>query len=174
MLKLVLPSKKYIKEGIAAIKERYKEGEISLKDFNNEMKKRKNASAFLKKLKDEKNGINLEKGRVAQIIYWLIDDKKYVGRLHLRKKLNKQLRVRGGNVGYEIRPSERKKGYGAEILRLGLLKAKAQGFKKILIDCRESNIASKKIIEANGGIFIDRMKVEGEGPASINYYINIK
>lgn len=67
-----------------------------------------------------------------------------------------------------------KKRYGYEILRLGLLKAKTQGYKKIRIDHRENNIASKKIIVANGGVFLDKIKIKGEGPASFRYRINIK
>lgn len=109
MIRLILPSKKYIKGSIAAIREQYKKKEFSLKEFNDEMKKRKNISVFLKKFKNMKNGVGLEKDQVAQTIYWLVDGKKYIGRLNLRKKLNKKLRARGGNIGYEIRPSERKK-----------------------------------------------------------------
>lgn len=174
MLRLVLPSKKYIKGNTVYIKELYKKGEISKKELNDKIEKRKNTSIFLKTLKDARNGVNLEKGQVAHTVYWLVDDKKFIGVLRLNKKLNKKLRIRGGNIGYAIRPSERKKGYGTEILRLGLLKAKAQGFKKIRIDCRENNPASKKIIEENGGVFIDKLKIKGEGPASLRYYIYIQ
>jgi len=174
MIRLILPSEKYTKGNTDAIKEFYKKKEISSKEFSDEIEKRKNRFIFLKKLKDEKNGINLKKGEVAQTTYWLVDGKKYIGRLKLRKKLNKKLSIRGGNIGYEIRPSERKKGYGTEILRLGLLKAKTLGFKSIRIDCRENNTASKKIIEANGGIFLDRIKIKGGGHASTRYIIEIK
>jgi len=174
MLKLVLPSKKYIKGNTAYIKELYKRREITKRELNDKIEKRKKVPTFLRRLRDNRNGINLEKGQVAHTVYWLVDDKKFIGVLRLNKKLNKQRRTRGGNIGYAIRPSKQKKGYGTEILRLGLLKAKIQGLKKVRIDCRENNIASKKIIEANGGIFINKIKIKGKGPASLHYYINIK
>lgn len=173
MLRLVLPSKKYMKEFTAYIRELYKRKEISKKEFNDKIKRNKDINAFLKRLKDDRNGINLEKNKIAYTIYWLVNGKKYIGTLRLNKRLNKKLRIRGGHIGYVIRPSERKKGYGAKILRLGLLKAKTKGLKKVLIDCRENNIASKKIIEANGGVFIKKKRVKGE-PASLHYYINVK
>ncbi len=162
MLRLVLPSKKYMKEFTAYIRELYKRKEISKKEFNDKIKRNKDINAFLKRLKDDRNGINLEKNKIAYTIYWLVNGKKYIGTLRLNKRLNKKLRIRGGHIGYVIRPSERKKGYGAKILRLGLLKAKTKGLKKVLIDCRENNIASKKIIEANGGVFIKKKRVKGE------------
>mgnify|MGYP001371220937 CR=1 FL=1 len=164
MLKLVLPSKKYIIGNTAYINELYKKREISKKELDDKIEQRKNISAFLKKLNNSK----------TTFIYWLVDDNKFIGVLRLSKRLNKKLRIRGGNIGYAIRPSERKKGYGTEILRLGLLKAKVGGFKKIRIDCRENNIASKKIIEENGGVFIKKTNIKGQGPQSLHYYINIK
>ncbi|MFQ5661835.1 MAG: GNAT family N-acetyltransferase [Candidatus Paceibacteria bacterium] len=173
MLRLVLPSKKYIKGNIDYLKELYRKRELSKKELDDKIEERKNASAFFKKLKDNKNGINLEKGKVAHTVYWLVANKKYIGTLSLRKKLNKKLRIRGGNIGYAIRPSERKKGYGTEILRLGLLKARTQGFKRIRIDCRENNPASRKIIEANGGVFIEKTNIKGQGLQSLRYYIDI-
>jgi len=174
MLKLVLPSKKYIKGNTAYIKELYKRREITKRELNDKIEKRKKVPTFLRRLRDNRNGINLEKGQVAHTVYWLVDDKKFIGVLRLNKKLNKKLRTRGGNIGYVIRPSERKKGYGAEILRLGLLKAKKLGLKKVHIDCRENNSASKKIIEANGGVFIEKTNIKGQGPQSLRYYIDIK
>jgi len=146
---------------------------MSKKEIEDNMEKRKNASAFIKSLKDARVGIGIG-DQVPHTVYWLVDGKKFIGALRLNKKLNKKLRIRGGNIGYTIRPSERKKGYGIKILRLGLLKAKVHGFKKIRIDCREDNIASKKIIEENGAVFIDKIKTKGKGPASLRYYINIK
>jgi len=174
MLRLVLPSKKYMEEYRAYLKELYNKKEISKKEFNNKIEERKNISTFLKRLSNNRKGIDLGKGKIAHTMYWLVDSKKFIGALRLNKKLNKKLRIRGGNIGYAIRPSKQKKGYGTEILRLGLLKAKIQGLKKVRIDCRENNIASKKIIEANGGIFINKIKIKGKGPASLHYYINIK
>lgn len=54
----------------------------------------------------------------------------------------------GGHIGYNIRPSERKKGYAKEALNLILKNAYENGLEEALIDCYKDNIASKKAIES--------------------------
>ncbi|MDD2916995.1 MAG: GNAT family N-acetyltransferase [Candidatus Gracilibacteria bacterium] len=58
-----------------------------------------------------------------------------------------------GHIGYGIRPSERGQGYATEILKLSLLEAKKIGLDKILIACDDTNVASARVIEKNGGVF---------------------
>ena len=53
----------------------------------------------------------------------------------------------GGLIGYSIRPSQRGKGYASEMLRLALEKLKNTDVDKILITCKDFNLASKKVIE---------------------------
>jgi predicted acetyltransferase len=90
-------------------------------------------------------------GRVPETFYWLIDDGIYCGRLTVRHYLTAQLLQFGGHIGYEIRPSQRRQGYGRLILKLGLVEARAHGITRALITCDDTNIASARIIEANGG-----------------------
>lgn len=73
------------------------------------------------------------------------------------------------NFGYSIRPSERRKGYAKEQLRLGLEKAKSFGNDKVRIVCRDTNIGSNKTIIANGGVYIDSIYGEISG-LNINRY----
>jgi predicted acetyltransferase len=58
-----------------------------------------------------------------------------------------------GQVDYWIRPSRRRQGYGKLILRLALERFRQLGNRSILITCNSDNMPSRKIIEANGGIF---------------------
>ncbi len=67
---------------------------------------------FLRKERDSSEGINLDKSRVPQTIYWLTADGKPVGFGKLRHYLNDSLRRYGGHIGYAIRPSERGKATG--------------------------------------------------------------
>lgn len=60
-----------------------------------------------------------------------------------------------GNFYYKIRKSERNKGYGTEILKLGLKEFKNLGFKEVYGQSSKGNIASAKVIENNGGILIN-------------------
>ena len=89
--------------------------------------------------------------------FWLIDGQRYLGDLDLRHCLNDSLRRYGGHIGYTIRPSERRKGYGKLVCKLGIQEARKRGIDDILITCDDDNIASCKIIEANGGVLRDKI-----------------
>lgn len=79
-------------------------------------------------------------------------DNKIVGITEIRHHIDHPvLGTWGGHIGYCVRPSERQKGYGTEILRQNLLNCKDRGLKQIMVTCKEDNTASEKIILANGG-----------------------
>lgn len=61
-------------------------------------------------------GIDLPEQYVPQTIYWLYDNDKPIGYGKLRHRLNDNLLEIGGHIGYVIRPSERRKGYGKRLL----------------------------------------------------------
>jgi len=95
--------------------------------------------------------------RVPETHYWLIRSDRgtdtFVARGSIRHELTEHLRHIGGHIGYAVRPSERRKGYGTEILRLMLPEAKRLGINPVLITCDADNLGSRKIIEHNGGQF---------------------
>ena len=97
----------------------------------------------------------LSKGLVPSSTYFLIreNDDKLIGMIDLRIKLNDYLRNYGGNIGYSIRPTERKKGYAKIQLYLCLLKCKEYGLDKILITCANYNEGSRRTILSLGGIY---------------------
>jgi predicted acetyltransferase len=97
-------------------------------------------------------GINLAEGLVPQTIYWFYIEDKLVGYGKLRHFLNDKLKDHGGHIGYIIRPSERRKGYGKLALRELVAEANQKGIQDILLTCDESNSASRKVIESNQGV----------------------
>ena len=100
--------------------------------------------------------------KVKASTFWLIDNNEFIGHVNVRHNIPGKLAEIGGHIGYAIRPSKYGQGYGTKILKLSLEEAKKIGLEKILITCDEDNLASRKIIEKNGGEFIQKIKIEGE------------
>ncbi|MDN3242731.1 GNAT family N-acetyltransferase [Glycomyces tritici] len=92
---------------------------------------------------------------VPSTTYWWTEDDTYLGRINLRAHLNEQLREIGGHIGYDVRPTARRQGHATAMLAAVLPHAAALGIDKALITCDAENTASRKVIEANGGVLED-------------------
>lgn len=110
-----------------------------------------------------------EPGLVSETTYWAVLEKEVVGRIALRHVLNKNLEEFGGHIGYEVRPSARRKGVATEMLRLVLQTPKAREIGRVLLTCAPDNIASNKTIQKNGGV-LSRTKFVERVQRQTNYY----
>ena len=128
---------------------------------------------YVQKLKDESKALNLTDGRVPQTTFWITDKDGYAGRISIRHELNEKLLKEGGNIGYGIIPSKRGLGYGTKALKLTLEKAKELGLKKVFLTCNSTNIGSKKVIEANGGLLENEILGEEGKPNKLRYWIEL-
>lgn len=79
-------------------------------------------------------------------------DNKVVGIIDFRYPLSDFLLKYGGNIGYSISPSERRKGYATIMLSLILEVCKSSGLTRVLLTCDKDNDASRRTIIRNGGI----------------------
>ena len=108
---------------------------------------------FLRDLHDQAAGRSLPAAHVPSTTYWLVrDGRTILARSNLRHCLTPHLLHEGGHIGYGVRPSERRKGYGRAVCAKTLERARAMGFDRVLITCDEDNVASARIIEACGGV----------------------
>ncbi|MDO4739505.1 MAG: GNAT family N-acetyltransferase [Eubacteriales bacterium] len=95
----------------------------------------------------------LPAGKVPQRTYLsvLMPENRLVGFVAIRPELNDALRNEAGNIGYSIRPSERRKGYGRAQLRCALNKIAERDVRRALLTCDEDNIASAATILSCSG-----------------------
>ncbi|PJI08040.1 MULTISPECIES: GNAT family N-acetyltransferase [Clostridium] len=152
-IRLVEPSLKYREAFQNMVKQYEIYGEKEYFDMYS--KALEDFHSYVIKIQNEARGINLKEGWVPCCNYWLVDkNEDILGVVRIRKELtSKFLKDIAGNIGYDIAPLQRKKGYGKIILKLGLKKSKELNVSPILVTCASSNIGSKKIIEENGGTF---------------------
>ena len=128
---------------------------------------------WLKERVNEHYGIDLKPGRVPATVYFLMKGNRIVGNLSIRHNINTEfLSTFGGHIGYQIRPSERRKGYGKKILNLALQECHDMNLKNVLITCKKENTGSRKIIESNMGEFKTEVTMD-DGTIFKQYWIDV-
>ena len=159
MLKLINADEKYLDE--------YKEAyELTIEKINNGTIKKHNLmfmnpteEDIIQKMMDKRDQTKLPPTYVPSYDFFAVDEEKFIGVIHIRVSLTDSLLNYGGHIGYGINPKYWKQGYGKEILRLGLEKAKELVKEEnILITCDDDNIGSYKIIESNGGVLENKVE----------------
>ena len=135
---------------------------------------RQDFAVYLRKVEGYARAERLPFGIVPYHSFWLVQDERHIlGELRLRHRLTEALAIEGGHIGYNIRPAERRKGYGTLQLRLGLEKARGIGLTRVLVTCDDGNLPSAKIIEANGGVLSGRAISPESGVPVRQYWIEL-
>lgn len=126
---------------------------------------------FLRRIERDRQARGLPWGRVPALQFWLEDDGVLVARSSLRLRLSAALEREGGHIGYDVRPTARRRGIGTELLRLTLIEARARGIARVRITCDADNVGSRKIIERNGGEFAGEGVSDHSGKLVRRYWI---
>lgn len=173
-LELKFPSKDDKKMIEEYVQEHYQKQEYKLSGAGIGNERLNDFDKWLEKIQNDTSGQTVKEGIVPATLYIAIrkSDNKLVGTIQIRHKLNEKLLIHGGNIGYGVRPSERRKGYAKQMLQLALEKSKELGLKRVLITCDKDNIGSSKTILANGGKLENEL--EYNGVLIQRYWITIK
>ncbi len=118
-------------------------------------------------------GEDLPDGSTPCSTFWLVDGDDYLGSVLVRHSITERMHYFGGHIGYIIRPSQRRKGYGLLICRLALGAARDLGLDRVLLTCADTNVASATIIERNGGVLQDKVMVGTRPFPTRRYWIEL-
>ncbi|WP_199486606.1 GNAT family N-acetyltransferase [Actinomadura logoneensis] len=97
---------------------------------------------------------------VPTTILWWVDGDEFIGRLTLRHRLTPWLLESNGHIGYDVRPSARRRGHASAMLRAALPVARGLGIEHVLVTCDSDNVPSRLVIERNGGVLEDRRGIK--------------
>lgn len=115
-----------------------------------------------------------EEGKVPDSVYFLLDVERDIllGAVNIRHCLNNHLLQFGGHIGDGVRPSERRKGYATEMIRLSLIECKKLGINRVLMVCDKTNVGSAKSIIKNGGVLENEL-VDDNRKTQQRYWIDV-
>ena len=150
-LHLVIPNAAYL-EQISSYRQEFLDKGSSM-DGCGSLRRLKNPNDWLTEavLLSRKETVPTNWVQSTQFMCIRESEDKLVGMIQVRHYFNDYLQKFGGNIGYSVRPSERRKGYAKKMLHDCLPYCKELGLKKILIACLADNEGSRKTILANSG-----------------------
>ena len=107
------------------------------------------------------------------LLYLCFENDKLVGLLSIRYELSENLTEEIGDIGFGVRPSERRKGYATAMLRYALSVCEEKGKDKVLLGCYKDNLASAATIQKCGGVLVAENDNYNEGRISQYYEIKL-
>lgn len=160
-IRLVRPSIELKEKAIEFRQEFFDNGEPVI-NGSELLDKTDNYDDWLKAVTDNTSEATVSPDWVVTDTFFALDENdKIVGIIDLRHTLNDFLKD-FGNCGYSVRPTERRKGYATQMLRLVKAVAHDVGLSELHLSVERDNEPSVKTITANGGKYERSFEFEGE------------
>jgi predicted acetyltransferase len=164
-MKLVWPSREYLPSYVAALERGWSPDNVRGQIAAQEELQRiaEDADGFLASLVDREaagDPIALRDGttvpRLPGYRRWLWDG-EFCGSIGLRWQRGTEALPPHclGHIGYAVVPWKRRRGYATRALREVLREAKAEGLRYVEITTAPDNVASQRVIQANGGVLVE-------------------
>lgn len=125
---------------------------------------------YVERLEGWRHGRGVPRTFVPNSYYVGVVGGEIVGRVSLRHELNDFLAACGGHIGYGVTPGFRGRGYATRMLGLALRRAADLRIERALLFCNDENLASRRVIEKNGGEYNGRVR-HPEGQMMRRYWI---
>lgn len=122
---------------------------------------------------DWNKGVNLPDDYAQAITYFVVraKDNKIIGMVNIRYGVTEENIKKGvGHIGSGVRPTERRKGYGTEILKICLEECKKYNLPEIHLNVNDENLSAIRTIEKNKGKLNGKIVIDN-GKILLNYII---
>lgn len=174
-MKLVFPNKDYEAKAKEFIAEFYEYGsEIAGSGSLDRYLKEATYDEWLTKVFSHIDIANIPADKIPGLTYFFVreEDDRIIGMINIRLALNDFLRNEAGHIGYCIRPTERRKGYGTELLRAGIAVCRRMDIKEVIVSCDKVNLGSAGVIRNCAGVLEAELYSETFGEIIQRYVIS--
>ena len=154
-MKLVFPTMAYKDKAVDYIREFHEYGsEINGTGSLDRFLRESTYEDWLQKVIQSMDIANIPATKVPALTYFFVreEDDRIVGMVNIRLAMNDLIRTEAGHIGYSIRPTERRRHYGTQLLNAAMKVCDVIGIKEVLVSCDRENIASAGVIRNCGGV----------------------
>ena len=173
-IRLMIPTEDYLNH-VWAYRQECFEADSSM-DGCGPLRRAESAEQWLADVRAYTDPATVPEGKVQATQFMSVreSDGALVAMIQIRHYFNEYLEKYAGHIGYSTRPSERRRGYAAEQLRLALPYCKETlGLDRVLISCEPDNPGSRRTILANGGVYESTVHEPGEDIDLERYWITL-